>query len=374
MRRFVAFLERHPTPSFLIILGLLFLIILFASSTRTPETSTEIPEKAQKTSRVFSLRESGFVMATAQVKKTDVIDVVANTTGIVQSLRVKVGQKVSAGTALVHLTNDYGAETGRLIAEKSSLQNDLTDRLYSLQKDILEREKRIARNDDDLTDREEKNTIKNLKIELERLKVNREVAKLDAALAQASDAQLNPKTIFNGTVEFIGVRPGETITPGTVIATIRGTTDHATLTASLPDRIAHVIDPRGVATLFTDTGDYSLTGGYLAQGENTLGLRSITFPLTPELSHQLTNSEFVNIFLPLINPSNSFFIPIDAIFSGAQDTTVLVLDEAGLVVQKSVRTGQVVGSFVLVTEGLSENDTLLLNRNLTPGDNVQVVQ
>jgi RND family efflux transporter MFP subunit len=375
MQKLLSWLKQRPTLSFFILLGLLFGIIVLSSLSRNPEEIATLKTKESKTSTVFSVQEAGFVMATAQIKKTDVIDVVALTNGMVKSVHVRVGQKVSSGTPLVHITNDYGTESGRLAAQKADQYAHFSDRVYSLQKDILEREKRIAEKNSELTDREEKNAIDNLKVELERLKLNREIAKIDASLAHASDAALTPKSIFNGTVEYIGVRPGETVTAGTIIATIRGITDNASLVASLPDRIAHSLDPRGLATLITDSGEeITLTQGYLAQGENTLGLRSITFPLTPEVAHRFTNSEFVNIFVPLSNPQGQYFVPIDALLSGPQGSSVLVLTENNQVREKPIETGQVVGSFVLATSGLDINDQILLNRNVFPGDAVSVAR
>lgn len=375
MQRLLAWLKRRPTLSFFVLLGLLFGTILLSSFFRTQEEETTSVVKEPKTSPVFSLEEAGFVMATAQIKKTDVIDVVALTSGMVKSIHVRVGQKVSSGTPLVHITNDYGAESGRLLAQKASQFQSFTDRVYLIQKDILEREKRITQKNDELTDREEKNELKKLKVELERLKLNRELAKIDTSIAEASDAALTPRSIFGGTVEYIGVRPGETVAPGTVIATIRGITDNASLVASLPDDIAHRLDPRGVATLITDTGDdITLTQGYLAQGENTLGLRSITFPLTLDVAHQFTNSEFVNIFLPLTNPEGQYFIPIDALLSGPQGSSVLVLSGDDQVQEKSIQTTQVVGSFVLATGELNSHDQILLNHNVMPGDTVRIVR
>lgn len=375
MKKILSWLKLRPTLSFFILLGLLFAVIALSSLSRAPEEEVTLKAKEPKTSTVFSVQEAGFVMATAQIKKTDVIDVVALTSGMVKSVYVHIGQKVTSGTPLVHITNDYGTENGRLVAQKASLYAHFSDRVYALQKEIIEREQRIAKNNDTLTRREEKNALDNLKVELERLKLNRELTKLDAAIANANDAALTPKTIFSGTVEYIGVRPGETVTVGTVIATIRGITDNASLVASLPDHMAHSLDPRGIATIMTNSGEeITLTQGYLAQGENTLGLRSITFPLAPEIAHRFTNSEFVNIFVPLSNLEDQYFIPIDALLSGPQGSSVLVLAENNQAVEKPIETGPVIGSFVLATNGLQSNDQIILNRNVFPGDTINVIR
>lgn len=374
MRRLLAVLEKRPNVSFIVVLILLFGVIFLASLSRSPEKVTDEVAKASKTSRVFPVSESGFVTATAQVKKSGVIDIVAQTGGTVQSINVRVGQNIGAGTTLVTLTNDYGVNAARIGAEKARLEGEFTDRVFSLEKEINERARKIADDNDELTDREEKNTIRNLRVELERLRLNRETARLNTAIANASDAVLRPKSLSAGTVEFIGVRVGENIAPGKLIATIRGTKNTSVLLASIPDDIARFINPNGIATLVLGEERLPLSQGYLSQSENTLGLRSLTFPLWGETANQLTESEFVSIVLPLTNGEERFFVPIDSILSGANGESVLVLDANQQVIEKGVTLGDTIGSFVMVRSGLTDTDRILLNRGIAPGEIVEVVQ
>lgn len=372
MRRLYALLEKRPNVSFVVILILLFGVIYIASVSRSPEKVEEASVTPPKTSRVFPVRESGFITATAKVKKSGVIDVVALTGGTVQSINVRVGQKVHAGTTLVTLTNDYGVNAARIGAEKAELVSQFTDRVFSLEKEINERERKIARDNPELTKREEKNAIQGLKIELERLRLGRETARLDAASAQASDAVLRPKSLASGTVEFIGVRAGENIAAGTLIATIRGVTSVDTLVASIPNDMARFVHPGGMATLIRGEERLPLTQGYLSQSENALGLRSFTFPLPIETAGKLTEGEFVSIILPLKNAPNQLFVPIDAIFSGNTGESVLVLGDNKVVRELNIILGETVGSFVAVTAGLDETNEIILNRSVVPGETIEV--
>lgn len=374
MRRLFAVLEKRPNVSFVVILILLFGVIFLASLSRNPDEVAEETVKAPKTSRIFPVRESGFITATAKVKKSGVVDIIAVTGGTVQSVHVRVGQTVGTGTTLVTLTNDYGVNATRLSAEKTRLESEFTARVFSLQEEINRREQKIADDNDELTDREEKNAIQALKVELERLRLNRETARLDAQIANASDAILRPKSLAAGTVEFIGVRTGENINAGTLIATIRGSKSVDTLTASLPNEIARFLNPNGVATLVLGDERLPLSQGYLSQGENSLGLRSLTFPLTGESAHKLTESEFVNILLPLKNNAHQFFVPIDAILSGAAGDSVIVLGANNLAEEKSIVLGDTIGSFVMVKSGLGENDEVIMNRSIAPGETVERIQ
>lgn len=374
MRRLFAVLEKRPNVSFVVILILLFGVIFLASLSRNPDEVAEETVKAPKTSRIFPVRESGFITATAKVKKSGVVDIIAVTGGTVQSVHVRVGQTVGTGTPIVTLTNDYGVNATRLSAEKTRLESEFTARVFSLQEEINRREQKIADDNDELTDREEKNAIQALKVELERLRLNRETARLDAQIANASDAVLRPKSLAAGTVEFIGVRTGENINAGTLIATIRGSKSVDTLTASLPNEIARFLNPNGVATLVLGDERFPLSQGYLSQGENSLGLRSLTFPLTGESAHKLTESEFVNILLPLKNDAHQFFVPIDAILSGPAGDSVIVLGANNLAEEKSIVLGDTIGSFVMVKSGLGENDEVIMNRSIAPGETVERIQ
>lgn len=374
MRRLFAVLEKRPNVSFAVILILLFGVIFLASLSRKPEEFPAETTQASKASRIFPVRESGFITATAKVKKSGVIDIVALTSGTVQSVNVRVGQTVSTGTTLVTLTNDYGVNATRLSAEKTWLESEFTERVFSLEKEINEREQKIAKDDDGLTKREEKNALQNLKVELERLRLNRETARLDVAIANASDAVLRPKALTTGTVEFIGVRAGENIAAGTLIATLRGTKSVDTLTASLPNDIARFLNPNGVATLVLGDERLPLSQGYLSKGENALGLRSLTFPLTSEIASKLTESEFVSVLLPLKNDVNQFFVPIDAILSGTGGDSVIVLGANNTAEEKPIVLGDTTGSFVMVKSGLGENDEVIMNRNVAPGETIEVIQ
>lgn len=374
MRRLFVALEKHPNTSFIAILILLFGVIFLASLSRNPEEIVEKTSQTSKTSRVFPVRESGLVTATAKVNKSGVVDVVALTSGTVQSINVRVGQMVGTGTTLVTITNDYGANAARLSAEKTRLESDFTERVFSLQEEINARERKIADDNDDLTDREEKNALQALKVELERLRLNRETARLDVAIANASDAVLRPKSLTAGTIEFIGVRTGENITAGTLIATIRGTKSVDTLTASLPNDTARFLNQNGIATLVLDDERFPLSQGYLSKSENALGLRSLTFPLASEVASKLTEGQFVSILLPLKNDTNQFFIPIDSILSGANGNSVIILGNNNIAEEKSVVLGEAIGSFVVVKSGLGENDEVIMDRGVAPGETIEIVR
>ncbi len=374
MRRFFAWLEQRPNTSFAVILILLFGVIAAASLSRTPETITETASPAPQTSRAFPVKENAFVTATAKVKKSGVIDVVAESSGVVQSIHVRVGQQVGAGTSLVTLTSDYGANAARLSAEKAQLSNEFTQRVYGLEREINERERKIADADDSLSDREEKNAVASLKVELERLKLNRETARLDAAIASASDAVLRPKSLAAGSVEYIAVRVGERVAPGTLIATLRGQASIDTLVADLPDATARYIRTEGTALLQVGSERLPLSGGYLSRGENALGLRSVTFPLPASLAERLTEGEYVTLSLPLMQDQSRIFVPIDAILSGNGGESVLIRGADNLVAKQPVTLGETVGSFVAVNSGLTLESTLLLNRGVTPGEAVEIIQ
>lgn len=374
MQRLLAVLEKHPNISFVIILALLFGVISLASLSRTPEEGVKETAQTFKTTRVFAVREAPFITATAKVKKSGVVDIVAVTSGTVQSVNVRIGQTVAPGTTLVTLTNDYGVNAAQLSAEKTRLESEFTERTYSLQEEINRRERKIADGNDTLTDREEKNAIDNLKIELERLRLNREMTRLDVTIANASDAILRPKSLVSGTVEFIGVRGGENISAGTLIATIRGKKSIDTLTASLPNGVARFINPNGVATLILNNERLTLSQGYVSQSENSLGLRTLTFPLSSEIASKLTESEFVSILLPLKNNGDQFFVPIDAILSHADGNSVIVLGENNTAVKKDIILGETIGSFVSVTSGLTSTDEVVLNRGVVPGETVERLQ
>ncbi|QQR78661.1 MAG: hypothetical protein IPJ68_06360 [Candidatus Moraniibacteriota bacterium] len=68
------------------------------------------------------------------------------------------------------------------------------------------------------------------------------------ALAERNDAALKAeKSLISGAVEYIAVRPGELVSAGTVLMTIRSQAQATTIEATLPKATADALVDTGIA-------------------------------------------------------------------------------------------------------------------------------
>lgn len=372
----IARLEHRPVMSFLIILAALFGVIALSSTLRAPEEAAELPEQTVKSSRLFVTgTDESRMTVVAQVKKTDTVDIVALVPGIVKSVLVRPGQSVTSGQTVATLTGDYASGASALSQERAGLQANLTEKSYTLEKEINELERKIAKSDDTKSDREEKAEINRLKLELDRLKIGRETAKIDLALAQRSDAALNPKTLVRGTIEHIAVRPGELVSAGTVLMTLHASAGGSTLEAAFPKKIAETLMEAGIAELIEGGESHTLSQGYRAKTETSAGLIMVTYPLPDTLAESLAQHDYVTLSVPLVaRTETGFLVPIDAIRSASEANSVILMSEDHMTRASSVTLGETIGASVNVKSGLANGDAIVLDASVLPGEKIEPIR
>ncbi|MFA9262544.1 MAG: hypothetical protein ACEQSB_04290 [Undibacterium sp.] len=369
-------LENRPILSFVTVVAILFATIAFTHWLRSPKPDTALPEKTVKTSRLFLVgSDQGRVAVSAQVKKSGVTDIVAVAPGVVKSVAVRPGQAIAAGQTLATLTSDYNSGGAALAVEKARLQTDFTERTFAIDKEIIELERRIARADDTKTDREEKVSTKNLKIELERLRLSRSSAALDLALAERSDAALKPKSLTSGTVEYIAVRPGDLVSAGTVLMTVRNSTQATTIEAMVPKTTADALVDAGIALIETADGSVALSQGYLSRGENADGLVVVTYPLPASVANTVAQNSYVTLELPLrAETERGFLIPIDVIRSASKGNSVITMGAEHRTSETAITLGETIGASVLAKSGLEKGIAIVLETSVLAGETIEPIR
>lgn len=369
-------LEKNPVLSFILVLITLFGVIILSNSLRAPKEATALPEPTVKTSRLFEVGiDESQMTVSAQVKKSDTVNIVALAPGIVQSLAVRPGQLVGDGQTVATLTTDYASGSSALSRERTALQADLVERTYAIEKDIIEIEKKIAKSDSSKTDREEGVALKSLKLELERLKLRRETARIDLALAERSDAVLRPKSLVRGTIEYIAVRPGDLVSAGTVLMTLHASPGQSTLEAAFPKKLADALAHTGIARFEQDHQLHLLSQSYQAKSETTTGLIMATYPLPEKLAATLAQHDYVTLTVPLVPEyKDGYLVPIDAIHSASTETSVVVMGTDHLTQSKTVTLGETIGASVVVKSGISRGDQIVLNTAVLPGEKIEPIR
>ncbi len=180
------FIKKRPMASFFIALGLLFLIIA-ANVTLTPKpkaATTEVPAKEVALYKIGSAPE---ITYSAKVNKKGVIQIVAQTPGIVSNINVSEGQKVWRGNVLVSLSNNYqGGNAASLQRQLAELQYKNVTDTYDAQKEVITKQKDIANKTDENSDALRDIADKSLSDTNNLINLNNQIiAGLQAALDQA---------------------------------------------------------------------------------------------------------------------------------------------------------------------------------------------
>lgn len=369
-------LEARPVTSFIIVLVLLFGVIALSAWFRAPQEEGAAPEKAIKQSPLFVAgSDQSRLVLSAQVKKSSVIDIVALAPSVVKSIAVRTGQSVAAGQTVALLTDDYASGASEIQRAQARLQNDFVDDTFSLEKKIAELEKKIVKEDPTKGDHATELVVKEQKLELERLRLAKKNAALNLALADRNDAVLRPKTLLSGIVEHIAVRPGELVSAGTVLMTIRGTSDASTLEAAIPKTTAFYLVDSGIGEIAFDGETTVLSQGYIGSGENALGLVTATYPLATQLADRLPQNGYATLSLPLVSTADTgFLVPIDAIRSASDKTSVVIMQPDHVTTEKTVVLGETIGTSVVVKSGLDTGDTIVMNASVLPGDTIEPIR
>ncbi len=139
-----SFIKRRPLGSFFIALGLLFLVIIVGHVLNQPK-----PEQAAKpvvkSVQLYSIGSVPKATFQAKIEKAGVIKIVAQTSGIVQSVSVSEGDKVAKGKTLISLASNYqGGNAPGLSAQIAQAQYQNVVDTYSQQQDVINKQKDIA--------------------------------------------------------------------------------------------------------------------------------------------------------------------------------------------------------------------------------------
>lgn len=139
------YLRSHPFIAFFSALGLLLLIIIIGQVAANLSKTT--PEKKEAVAQVdtYSIGTSPTVSLQAEVNQEGVIEIVAQTPGIVQTVHVYEGQHVNAGNTLVSLSSNYqGGSAPGLQAQLARAQYKNVKDTFDTQKEIIGKQREIA--------------------------------------------------------------------------------------------------------------------------------------------------------------------------------------------------------------------------------------
>lgn len=221
--------------------------------------------------------------------------------------------------------------------------------------------------------------LQQLQVQEKTLAIGLETARLQLKLAQVNEASFFPTAPFSAMVDRVHVSQGESVNPGQPLVTLAGTNQTATVVASVPQHIAHNLNPAEPATINLGYNTISIVPSYISQEAITGQLYTIIFAIPDNYAGQVIDGGYVSISLPLgFNPGTTVdifetFIPLDAVFQTENKAYVFV-NENNTAKSRDVQLGDVFGNYVEVISGLQNTDQVILNRTVIANDPIQVTQ
>jgi len=224
---------------------------------------------------------------------------------------------------------------------------------------------------------QEEVALKQLEIQEKSLELNKEVSRLNLYLAQIQESLSYPSAPCSGVVERLYVQPGQFVTPGTPIASLKAEKTSLKLLVLVSQGIAEKVSLVEPSKLILEDGQaVEIRPTYISTEPTDGGLFSIVY--YPQESLPLKNSQYLTVAVPMGQNdalSSVPFIPIDAVYQTNEQSYVYLAKEKSQSYQvrsRRVTLGEVYGGFVEVKSGLYSADKIVLDRNVLEGDRIKL--
>lgn len=219
-------------------------------------------------------------------------------------------------------------------------------------------------------------TLKQLELQETSIKLQKELSDLQVTLARVQEAAFYPAAPFSGTIERIFVKVGQTITPGTKLATVvqRKEDDPIVVRVFVPQSVAEKLSTESEVKVKIGNAWVSLLPSFVSSDAVEGTLYGVYIPIPDKYNGKLTEGGIVQVSLQLGQPDTSSlisFIPIDAVYQSGTRAYVLV-EKNNVAATKEILLGEVNGSYVRVEKGLENGDAIILNRTIIAGEKVSV--
>ena len=145
--------EKRPVQSFLITLLMLLGLIIIGNIIAKPKPAEEEKTREPVVVDTYSIGGAPKISVSAQVEKEGVIQITAQTAGIVNKINVVNGQKVSKGQTLISLSTNYqGANAASVQRQLANNQAQSAKINFDSQLEIITTQRDIAHKNDSNSD------------------------------------------------------------------------------------------------------------------------------------------------------------------------------------------------------------------------------
>ncbi len=146
------FIDKRPLRSFFIVLATLLALIVIGHFLPKP-TPEVIKQDNVKAVEIYRIGSAPKITVSGQIKKSGVIQITAQTSGIISKIYNFEGTQVKKGTRLLDIaSNYYGGNAASVSRQIAQEQNNLVSQTYQPQKDLIQKQKELAQKADDNSD------------------------------------------------------------------------------------------------------------------------------------------------------------------------------------------------------------------------------
>jgi membrane fusion protein (multidrug efflux system) len=277
------------------------------------------------------------------------VEVRSEISGIIKKIHFKEGQKVQKGQLLATLNDDELQAQ----AERLAFTVKLNEQVEYRQKQLLEREA-ISRQEYDIA-LADVNTVK-----------------ADLQRVRAQIARYYIRAPFSGEIGLRYVSEGSYVSPTTQIASMQDI-DQVKIDFTVPEKYSDLVQ-RGDSVSFTVGSADKKYGAlvYAVESKIDLNTRSLRVrALADNRKHAIIPGSFAKIELTLERIPNAIMIPTEALIPELQGQKVYLL-KGGKAIPSTVKTGIRMSRQIQVTEGVSDQDSIIVTGLLQVKDSAAV--
>ncbi len=367
-------------------IGVLFALLLAGVSLSVAACSGADGASDQEQSEQAAAMNQGLRVETTIVQPTQFSDVI-ELTGSVAAVDDATLSAQSAGTVVTLAELGQYVERGAAVAqldpqipqaavEQASAAVESARAQFALAEDNYKRQEPLYQD----------SIISAIEFETVRAQLNQSRAQLsqaEAALASAQKQLQNTfvRTPFPGVVEERFVQRGEQVTPGMPVARVVNTR-RVKVTAGVPERYAGEIEPGTPVEIRLNAYSVGNRLGKISFVGSAIDNNSRTFPIEVELDNangSLKPQMVAQLLVERDDLANVLVVPREAVLRDELGSAVFVVkrgsDSLATATRQSIKLGASYGGRVVVAEGLSAGDEVIISGQtlLTDGDFVRVV-
>lgn len=139
------FINKRPLIAFFTLMGILVALIVVGDLLRRPSVAETVQVAQAKPVEIYHFSDTPKITLTAKVEKAGVLNIVAQTPGVVQKINFYEGDRVTRSNALINLSSNYQGGNAAVLSRQLAQKNyDFTSENYDLQKDMIAKQRELA--------------------------------------------------------------------------------------------------------------------------------------------------------------------------------------------------------------------------------------